>query len=143
MLAEFNPYGCRTEIWVVHPPPQLRLSVMSMLTVSQYLLPSRDPSQPGSSGTSLVVQWLRLCTSTAGGGGGTSSNPGWGTKIPHGMQCGQNLKSQKKRNPNIPPKLTPSRPTGESAGTGAYIITGRRSSHLYSMSVILKGRDYM
>ena len=76
-------------------------------------------------------------------GGGTSSNPGWGTKIPHGMQCGQNLKSQKKRNPNIPPKLTPSRPTGESAGTGAYIITGRRSSHLYSMSVILKGRDYM
>ena len=29
--------------------------------------------------TSLVVQWLRLCTSTAGGMG---SIPGWGTKIP-------------------------------------------------------------
>ena len=30
--------------------------------------------------TSLVVQWLRLCTSTAGG---TGSIPGLGTKIPH------------------------------------------------------------
>ena len=34
-------------------------------------------------GTSLVVQWLRLCTSTAEG---TVSIPGWGTKIPHAMQ---------------------------------------------------------
>ena len=32
------------------------------------------------SGTSLVVQWVRLCTSTAGG---TSSIPGQGTEIPH------------------------------------------------------------
>ena len=32
------------------------------------------------SGTSLAVQWLRLCTSNAGGGG---SIPGQGTKIPH------------------------------------------------------------
>ena len=31
-------------------------------------------------GTSLAVQWLRLCTSTAGG---TGSIPGQGTKIPH------------------------------------------------------------
>ena len=31
-------------------------------------------------GTSLVVQWLRLCTSTAGGMG---LIPGRGTKIPH------------------------------------------------------------
>ena len=65
---------------------------MNMPTVSQYLLPSRDLSQPGSSGTSLVVQWLRLGTYTAGR---TSSDPGWGTKIPHGIQCGQNLKSFK------------------------------------------------
>ena len=31
-------------------------------------------------GTSLVVQWLRLYASNAGG---ASSIPGWGTKIPH------------------------------------------------------------
>ena len=30
--------------------------------------------------TSLVVQWLRLCTSIAGGMG---LMPDWGTKIPH------------------------------------------------------------
>ena len=34
-------------------------------------------------GTSLVVQWLRLFTSTAGGAGLV---PGWGTKIPHALQ---------------------------------------------------------
>ena len=31
-------------------------------------------------GTSLAVQWLRLCASTEGG---ESFNPDWGTKIPH------------------------------------------------------------
>ena len=36
------------------------------------------------SGTSLVVQWLRLCASNAGG---MDSIPGWGTKIPHTTQC--------------------------------------------------------
>ena len=35
---------------------------------------------------SLVVQWLRLQTSTAGG---TSSIPGLGTKIPHAMRSKQ------------------------------------------------------
>ena len=30
-------------------------------------------------GTSLVVQWLRFCTSTVGG---VDSIPDWGTKIP-------------------------------------------------------------
>ena len=34
-------------------------------------------------GTSLVVQWLRLCASTAGG---TGSIPGWGAKILHASQ---------------------------------------------------------
>ena len=37
-------------------------------------------------GTSLVIQWLRLYTPTAGGMG---LIPGWGTKIPHAMQCSQ------------------------------------------------------
>ena len=34
-------------------------------------------------GTSLAVQWLRLCTSNARGAG---SNPSQGTKIPHATQ---------------------------------------------------------
>ena len=37
-------------------------------------------------GTSLVVQWLRLRASTAGG---TGSIPGRGTKIPNAARCGQ------------------------------------------------------
>ena len=32
--------------------------------------------------TSLVIQWLRLCTPKAGG---LSLIPGWRTKIPHAM----------------------------------------------------------
>ena len=36
--------------------------------------------EPGLRGTSLVVQWLRLCTSNAGVVG---LIPGPGTKIPH------------------------------------------------------------
>ena len=37
-------------------------------------------------GTSLVVQWLRLCTYNAGC---TGSVPDWGTKIPHASGHGQ------------------------------------------------------
>ena len=40
-------------------------------------------------GTSLAVQWLRLCTFTAVGLG---SVPGQGTKIPHATWCGQKNK---------------------------------------------------
>ena len=40
-------------------------------------------------GTSLVVQWLRLCTSTAGGAG---LIPGQGTVIPSAVHCGQKKK---------------------------------------------------
>ena len=42
-------------------------------------------------GTSLAVQWLRHHASNAGGSG---SNPGLGTKIPHAMQCGKKKKKQ-------------------------------------------------
>ena len=38
-------------------------------------------------GTFLVVQWLRLHVSNAGGVEGL--NPGWGTKILHAGWCGQ------------------------------------------------------
>ena len=36
--------------------------------------------------TSLVVEWLRLCTPTARG---TGSISGWGTKVPQVMRCSQ------------------------------------------------------
>ena len=38
--------------------------------------------------TNEGLPWLRLCTSSAGG---TSSIPGWGTKIPHAMGCDQKV----------------------------------------------------
>ena len=44
-------------------------------------------------GTSLAVQWLRLCASTAGGMG---SIPGQGTKIPHAVWCSQKKKLREK-----------------------------------------------
>ena len=40
-----------------------------------------------------MVQWLRLHTSTAGGAG---SIPGWETKIPNAVQCGQKKKKNKR-----------------------------------------------
>ena len=42
-----------------------------------------------SQGTSLAIQWLRLCTSIAEG---VSLICGWGTKIPHAMRCSQTEK---------------------------------------------------
>ena len=45
-----------------------------------------------NSGTSLVVQRLRLSAPTAGGVGSIS---GWGTKIPHASRCGQKVKKKK------------------------------------------------
>ena len=42
----------------------------------------RNITEINKLGTSLVVQWLRLRASTAGG---TGLIPGWGTKIPHAV----------------------------------------------------------
>ena len=42
-------------------------------------------------GTSLVVQWVRLHASSAGGAG---LIPGWGPKIPHTAQYGQKEKNK-------------------------------------------------
>ena len=44
------------------------------------------------SGTFLAVQWLRLHASTEGV---TGSIPGWGSKIPQAVQCGQKKKERK------------------------------------------------
>ena len=41
--------------------------------------------------TSFAVQWLRLCTSSAGG---VSSIPGQGTKIPHAVDHDQKTKEK-------------------------------------------------
>ena len=46
------------------------------------------------SGTFLAVPWLRLCTCNAGDVG---SIPGWGTKIPHAVRCGQKRKKKRKK----------------------------------------------
>ena len=46
-----------------------------------------------TTGTSLVVHWLRLCAPTAGG---TGSIPGRGTKILHAAQRGQTKIKKKK-----------------------------------------------
>ena len=43
-------------------------------------------------GTSLVVQWLRLCTSNTEG---IDWIPGGGTKIPHAACCGLNKQARK------------------------------------------------
>ena len=53
-------------------------------------------------GTSLVVQWLGLCASTARGMG---SIPGPGTKIPQAARCSQK-KLRKKRNVHCQDKVT-------------------------------------
>ena len=45
-------------------------------------------------GTSLAFQWLRLCASNARSLG---LIPGWGTKIPHAVQCSQKIKTKKKK----------------------------------------------
>ena len=56
-------------------------------------------------GISLEVQWLRLCTSNAGGAG---SIPGWGNKIPHAAWHGQKI-LKKKESLTFYPRETGSR----------------------------------
>ena len=55
-------------------------------TMRYHLTPVRMAIIKKTTGTSLVVLWLRLRASTAGGMG---SIPGWGTKIPHAKQRGK------------------------------------------------------
>ena len=70
--------------------------ITSEYTTPPSLLPrSEDSPKKGNIGISLVVQWLRLHTSIAGG---TGTNPGQGTKIPHASWYGQ---KKKKENPKV------------------------------------------
>ena len=45
------------------------------------------------SGNSLAVQWLGLCAFTARGVG---LIPGWGTRIPHTVECSQKIRIKRK-----------------------------------------------
>ena len=70
-------------------------SLCSKQGISQYLPPrTYFISLPSESlpRDVLVVQWLRLCTSNAGGVG---SIPSWGTEIPYAAQYGQKLNKKK------------------------------------------------
>ena len=77
--------------------------------VPQNCSPLQTPKESLGLRTSLVVQWLRLHTSTAGC---TGSIPGRGSKIPHTARCDQ--KKEKKR---------------ESLGLGYFWQTGCKSGH--------------
>ena len=62
----------------------------------KFLLPIKSPKLDfieNKQGTSLVVQWLRLHASNAGGAG---LIPGWETKIPRAMWRGQKIEKVKK-----------------------------------------------
>ena len=69
-----------------------RLSLSSSLSLAL----SRSLDAPTESlGTSLAVQWLRLCAPSAGGMG---SIPGRETEISHAVQRGQKPKKSSKSN---------------------------------------------
>ena len=73
-------------------PHRLHWFVPEGSTRCQYFMHfilNRGGAKIPNRGTSLVIQWLRPCASSAGGMG---SIPGRGTKIPHTVQCSQNPK---------------------------------------------------
>ena len=60
--------------------------VETKLNLKKKSQPADLPTHKDSVRTSLAVQWLGLCTSTAGGLGWIS---GQGTKIPQATRCSQ------------------------------------------------------
>ena len=66
-----------------------------VLELQETLLKSPVVLLKQARGTSLAVQWLELCTASAGG---ASSIPGQGTKIPPASWHDQNKKIGLKRN---------------------------------------------
>ena len=64
-------------------------------SISQYLRKKKKTYIKNEYRTSRVVQWLRLWAFNAGGKG---LIPGWGTKVPHAVWCGQkNLRKNEYR----------------------------------------------
>ena len=79
------------------PPSTPVLNLPQRFIGSQRVRQDSAPEQQRM-GTSLVVQWLRLCTFPVGG---TGSITGWGTKIPHARWWGQKKKKKiKNKKPN-------------------------------------------
>ena len=70
----------------------LRMWECTGSSVSSYLVPCCNKSD--SAGSSLVVQWVRLCASNAEGVGLISD---WGTKILHALWCSQKTKTKKQK----------------------------------------------
>ena len=73
-------------------PQSMHVSLKVKFQAKKGYFGSRNPQlKKMTAWTSLVVQWLRLCTSTAGD---LRSIPGQGTKIPHTLQHGQKKKKR-------------------------------------------------
>ena len=77
---------------------ELRMTSATYLTdeelISLMYTLKKKKIQKKKDGASLVIQWLGLCASTAGGMG---SVPGQGTGIPHTSKWGQKRKRKRKK----------------------------------------------
>ena len=80
--------------WIPAPlSSSTALPCVGFITTLQGTFDKRHAQEWQRLGTSLVVQWLGLWASTAGGVG---LIPGWGTKIPHAAWHDQKLKNKYK-----------------------------------------------
>ena len=70
------------------------IEYIDYILLSMYILTIMLKKKKKIHGTSLAVQWLRLCAPNAGG---TGSIPGRGTKIPHAAWCSQNKNNIEKK----------------------------------------------
>ena len=77
-------WGTHVHPWLIHVNVWQKLLHYCKVISLQLKLINLKKKTDGR--TSLAVQWLRLCASSAGGIG---SIPGWGTKIPHAVPCSQ------------------------------------------------------
>ena len=73
-------------MWATEQQWKDQMLVKSSKWASKVKLGEKKRSTVCPPWTSLVVQWLRPCTFNAGS---TGSIPGWGTKIPNSVWCGQ------------------------------------------------------
>ena len=89
------PY-LRLQHLLYNKPVTVSVSLSSVGHSNKFLSLGRGWHESRTQGqmTSLVVQWLRLCASNAGGMG---LIPGQGTKIPHTRQLGQKGKKWNKK----------------------------------------------
>ena len=82
------------QCWILAPlSSSTALPCVGFTTTLQGTFDKRHAQEWQRLGTSLVVQWLGLWASTAGGVG---LIPGWGTKIPHAAWHDQKLKNKYK-----------------------------------------------